>query len=190
MSLVWTQVSGDETPHPSSPLRKKRHHNCFPNIWGAAGKKYPGAGAGLEYGPLESSLFVKDDSSLKSAFLSSDFRRLGGGGILSLVYWCCRADGKGWGWRHPSCVFSCPSLDLRGQLPETKGLGNPSTPTPAPPAPWWGTLGLSVLLAEGSGPLGPPTLSLIHPSFPSSSPARPLSPGSTAAQWFGSSQIP
>lgn len=29
---------------------------------------------------------------------------------------------------------------------------------------------------KGSGPLGSPTLSLIHPSFPSSNPARPLSP--------------
>lgn len=58
-----------------------------------------------------------------------------------------------------------------------RGLGNPRIPHPPPPAPRRANLSLSVLLAVGSGPLGSPhPLSLIHPSFPSSSPALLLSP--------------
>ena len=49
-------------------------------------------------------------------------------------------------------------------------------PSISPTCPLEGNLSLSVPLILGSGPLGSPTLSLIHPSFPSSSPGPPPLP--------------
>ena len=89
-------------------------------------------------------------------------------------------------------IFSCPPpLDLGRQPVESKdpkGVSPyisfpecpPHTHTPwpsiSPTCPLEGNLSLSVPLILGSGPLGSPTLSLIHPSFPSSSPGPPPLP--------------
>lgn len=89
---MWTQVSGAETLDPSRPLINIMDQNS--KIWGLAGQggggapsspvtareKHPGAGGGLEYRSLETSLLVKDKAGLKStSFPEHCFQEVGKG---------------------------------------------------------------------------------------------------------------
>lgn len=83
---MWTQVSGAETLDPSSPLINIMDQNSKiggrgrPSSPVTAREKDPGAGGGLEYRLLETSLLVKGKAGLKStSFPEHCFQEVGSG---------------------------------------------------------------------------------------------------------------